>query len=93
MRDRYQNSTDNTLWSKILIGLAALIFVVLIIKFMSSSGPSLEEAAVSLRLNDATSSAEITSGENDPKTVNANTPLISSDLVEIRNGSGQIAFL
>jgi hypothetical protein len=60
---------------------------------MSSSGPSLEEASVSLRLSDATSSAEITSGEKDPKTVNANTPLSDLDLVEVRNGTGQIAFL
>ncbi len=60
---------------------------------MSSSGPSLEEASVSLRLSDATSSAEITSGENDPKTVNANTPLSDLDLIEVRNGTGQIAFL
>lgn len=94
MRDRYQNSWDNNaLWSRVLVGLAAVIFVVLIIKFMSSSGPSLEEASVSLRLSDATSSAEITSGENDPKTVNANTPLSDLDLIEVRNGTGQIAFL
>lgn len=94
MRDRYQNSWDNNaLWSRVLIALAAVIFVALIIKFMSSGGPSLEDASVTLRLTDTTSSAEITGDGNDPKSVNANTPLMSLDLVEIRNGTGQIGFL
>jgi len=92
MRGQYQNPDTNP-WSKILIGLAAVIFVVLIVKFIGGQGPSLEDATVSLRLTDTTSSAQITSGENDAKNVNANTPLVSLDLVEIRNGSGQIAFL
>jgi hypothetical protein len=60
---------------------------------MSSGGPSLEDASVSLRLTDTTSSAEITSDGDDPKSINANTPLINLDLVEMRNGTGQIAFL
>lgn len=93
MRDRYQNSAENNPWSKILIALAAIIFVILIIKFMTSRGPSLEDASVTLRLSDTTSNAQITSGENDPKSVTANTPLTSMDLVEIRNGTGQVAFL
>lgn len=93
MRGQYQNPADTNPWSKILIGLAVVIFVVLIGKFVSSSGPSLEDAAVSLRLSDASSSAQIISGDNDEKTVNANTPLSALDLVEIRNGTGQIAFL
>jgi hypothetical protein len=92
MRGQYQNPDTNP-WSKILIGLAAIIFVVLIAKFIGGGQPSLEDATVSLRLTDTTSSAQITSGENDAKNVNANTPLASLDLVEIRNGSGQIAFL
>ena len=93
MRDRYQNSTENNPWSKILIALAAIIFVVLIIKFMTSRGPSLEDAPVSLRLSDTTSNAEITSGNNDPKSVTANTPLTKMDLIEMRSGTGQVAFL
>lgn len=93
MRDRYQNTTDNTLWSKVLVSLAAIIFVVLIIKFMSSSGPSLDTASVSLRLSDATSSAQITPENKDPQSIEANTPLSELDLIEIRNGTGQIAFL
>jgi hypothetical protein len=93
MRGQYQNPTDNNPWSKILIGLAIVIFVVLIGKFISSSGPSLEDAAISLRLSDASSNAQIVSGDNDEKNVNANTPLTTLDLVEIRNGTGQIAFL
>lgn len=92
MRGQYQNPDTNP-WSKILIGLAVVIFVVLIGKFISGQGPSLEDAAVSLRLTDASSNAQITSGDNDPKNVNANTPLSALDLVEIRNGTGQIAFL
>ncbi|MCB9807052.1 hypothetical protein H6768_04150 [Candidatus Peribacteria bacterium] len=93
MRGQYQNPADNNPWSKILIGLAIVIFVVLIGKFISSSGPSLEDAAISLRLSDASSSAQIISGDNDQKTVNANTPISALDLVEIRNGTGQVAFL
>lgn len=91
MRGQYQNPDTNP-WSKILIGLAAVIFVILIAKFISG-GPSLEDAAVSLRLTDASSSAQIVSGDNDEKSVNANTPLVALDLIEIRNGTGQIAFL
>lgn len=93
MRGQYQNPADTNPWSKILIGLAVVIFVVLIGKFVSSSGPSLDDAAVSLRLSDASSSAQIISGDNDEKTVNANTPISALDLVEIQNGTGQIAFL
>lgn len=93
MRGHYQNPVNNNPWSKILIGLAIVIFVVLIGKFISGQGPSLEDAAVSLRLSDASSSAEITSGDNDAKNVNANTPLAALDLVEVRNGTGQVAFL
>lgn len=93
MRGQYQNPGDNNPWSKILIGLAAVIFVVLIAKFIGGQGPSLEDAAVSLRLTDASSSAQIISGDNDEKSVNANTPLVALDLVEVRNGTGQIAFL
>ena len=93
MRGQYQNPGDNNPWSKILIGLAVVIFVVLIAKFIGGQGPSLEDAAVSLRLTDASSNAQIVSGDNDEKNVNANTPLVALDLVEVRNGTGQIAFL
>lgn len=93
MRDRYQNSTDSTLWSKVLISLAAIIFVVLIIKFMTGSGVSLADAPVSLRLSDTTSSAQITSDGEEPKTVDANTPLTDLDLLEMRSGTGLVAFL
>lgn len=93
MRGQYQNPGDNNPWSKILIGLAAVIFVVLIAKFIGGQVPSLEDAAVSLRLTDTSSSAQIISGDNDEKSVNANTPLVALDLVEVRNGTGQIAFL
>lgn len=34
MRGQYQNPSDNNPWSKILIGLAVVIFVVLIAKFI-----------------------------------------------------------
>lgn len=93
MRDRYQNSAETNPWSKILIALGAVIFVILIIKFMTSGGPSLEDSPVSLRLSDTTSNAEITSGNNDPKSVTVNTPLTKMDLIEMRNGTGQVAFL
>jgi len=92
MRWQYQNPNNNP-WSKILIGLAAVIFIVLIIKFIGGKGPSLENATVTLRLTDATSSAELSSEKKDIKSVNANTPLSPLDLIEIKNGTGQIAFL
>jgi hypothetical protein len=92
MRGQYQNP-NNTPWSKILIGLAALIFVILIIKFIGGRGPSLEEATVTLRLADVSSNAQISAGEKAPKNVNANTPLSPLDLVEVKNGTAQINFL
>lgn len=70
-----------------------MIFIVLIIKFIGGKGPSLENATVTLRLTDATSSAELSSEKKDIKSVNANTPLSPLDLIEIKNGTGQIAFL
>ena len=63
MRGNYSNSATSTQWTKILVLLGALIFIVLIIKFMSSGGESLENAAVSLRLPDTTSSASIMTSE------------------------------
>lgn len=93
MRGDYQNANSGNLWSRVLIGWAGIIFVILIIKFMGGSGPSLEEATVSLRLTDSTSSAQIISENNKQKDVNANTPLVSHDLVEMKNGTGKIAFL
>lgn len=93
MRGQYQNPGNSNPWSKILIGLAILIFVVLIAKFVGGQGPSIEDAAVSLRLTDASSSAQIIASDNDEKSVNTNTPLAPLDYIEIRNGTGQIAFL
>jgi hypothetical protein len=93
MRGSYQTQNNTNPWPKIILGLAVVIFVVLIVKFIMGQGPSLDEAAVSLRLTDATSTATITASDNDSKDVSANTPLASMDLVEVRNGTGQIAFL
>ena len=54
---------------------------------------SLADAPVSLRLSDTTSSAQITSDGEEPKTVDANTPLTDLDLLEMRSGTGLVAFL
>lgn len=94
MRGNYSDSAQSTQWTKILLGLGALIFIVLIIKFMSGgSSESLETAAASLRLPDTTSSAQITTGENKQKDVNANTPLSTLDFIEVKNGTAQVALL
>lgn len=93
MRGSYQAQNNTNPWPKIILGLAVVIFGVLIVKFIMGSGPSLDEAAVSLRLTDVTSTAIITANDNDTKSVNANTPLSPLDLIEVRNGTGQIAFL
>lgn len=94
MRGNYSAPDQSKQWTKILLGLGALIFVVLIIKFMSSGGgESLETAAASLRLPDTTSSASITTAENKQKDVNANTPLASLDFIEVKNGTAQVGLL
>lgn len=94
MRGNYSAQTPSTQWTKILLGLGALIFVVLIVKFMSAqSSESVENAAVSLRLPDTTSSAQITTGENSQKDVNTNTPLSTLDFVEVKNGTAQVVLL
>lgn len=94
MRGNYSAQTPSTQWTKILLGLGALIFVVLIVKFMSAqSSQTVENAAVSLRLPDTNSSAQITTGENSQKDVNANTPLSTLDFVEVKNGTAQVVLL
>lgn len=61
---------------------------------MTSGGSeSLENAAASLRLPDTTSSAQITTGENKQKDVNANTPLATLDFIEVKNGTAQVVLL
>lgn len=96
--DRYNSysassSTPNPL-TKILIWAAGIILVILLARFIGSgSGASLETATVSLKLSDTTSAAEIIDSENDAKEVNANTPLSPLDLIEIKNGTGQVLFL
>jgi len=94
MRGNYSAQAQSSQWTKILLGLGALIFVVLIIKFMSSrGGESVETASASLHLADTTSSAQITTGENKQKDVNANTPLSTLDFIEVKNGTAQVALL
>ncbi len=92
MRGDYSH-TPSTQWTKILLGLGAFIFIILIVKFMNGGGESLDTASVSLRLPDTTSSAQITTGENKEKDVNANTPLSTLDFIEVKNGTAQIVLL
>jgi hypothetical protein len=77
-----------------LIWAAGIILVILLARFIGSgSGDSLETATASLKLSDTSSSAEIIDSDNDVKDVNANTPLDPLDLIEIKNGTGQVLFL
>lgn len=96
MRGQYSpTQSQSVLWTRILLGLAALILIILIGKFIGggTSSASLENAAASLRLPDSTSSANIVDADNKQKDVNANTPLASLDFIEIKNGTGQVALL
>ncbi len=93
MRGDYQNNAKNP-WPKILLALIGIIFVILIARFIGKEDvQDIQTAPISLRLTEATSNAQITTGDNDQKNVNSNTPLTALDLVEIRNGTGQIVFL
>lgn len=93
MRGNYSQQEQSAQWTKILLMLGGLIFVVLIIKFMMGGSESLENANVSLRLQDTTSSAAITTAENEQKDVNANTPLATLDFIEVKNGTAQVVLL
>jgi len=90
-----RNTSQNTPpWTTALIGIIALLFIVLIWRFVSGgSSPDLATAPVSLRMTDATSSALVMSESKKEKTVQANTPLANLDLIEIKNGTAKIAFL
>ena len=95
MNRRGYEPEQRNLWTKILLGLAGLIFVVLIGKFIGSStaNATLETAVASLRLPDTTSSAEITTSDNKQKDVNANTPLSTLDFIEVKSGTAQVTLL
>ncbi len=94
MRGQYSSAqSQSVLWTRILLGLAALILIILIGKFIGGSSASLETAAASLRLPDGTSSAQIVDADNKQKDVNANTPLSSLDFIEVKNGTGQVVIL
>lgn len=95
MRGQYSSTqSQSVLWTRILLGLAALILIILIGKFIGgSSSESIENAAASLRLPDSTSSAQIIDADNKQKDVNANTPLSSLDFIEVKNGTGQVVIL
>lgn len=92
--DRFTASQSNPPWTKILIGIIALLFVVLIWRFVSGgSTPDLASAPVSLRMTDQTSSALLINDNKKEKTIQVNTPLATLDLIEIKNGTAMIAFL
>ena len=95
MRGQYSTTqSQSVLWTRILLGLAALILIILIGKFIGGgSSASIENAAASLRLPDSTSSAQIVDADNKQKDVNANTPLSSLDFIEVKNGTGQVVIL
>lgn len=72
----------------------AFIFIVLIVRFVSGGWePSLDEAPNSLRLTGTQSNAAIINGSGDEKSVSGNTALSALDLIEVRSGTGQVAFL
>lgn len=92
--DRFAQSQSTPPWTKVLIGIIAFLFLILIWRFMSSgSTPDLATAPISLRMTDETSSALLTSEDKEEKTIQVNTPLASGDLIEIKNGTAKIAFL
>lgn len=83
--DRYSSSPSTPSWTAALIGVIALLFIILIWRFVSGgSAPDLATAPVSLRMTDETSSALLVSESKKEKTIQANTPLADLDLVEIK---------
>lgn len=91
--DRFEQSGQNP-WAKIFVWAIGLIMLILLVRFISGgSDASLDTAAVSLKLTDTNSSAQIIDTDNSQKDVNANTPLAPLDQIEIKNGTAQILFL
>ncbi|MFA6080288.1 MAG: hypothetical protein WC753_02275 [Candidatus Gracilibacteria bacterium] len=92
--DRNIISQTTPPWTTALIVIIALLFVILIWRFVSGgSAPDLATAPVSLRMTDATSSVLLTGQDKKEKTVQANTPLADLDLIEVKNGTAKLAFL
>jgi hypothetical protein len=92
--DRYSSTQSTPPWTKVLIGIIALLFIILIWRFVSGgSTPDLATAPVSLRMTDETSAALLISEDKEEKTLQTNTPLADLDLIEIKNGTAKIAFL
>jgi hypothetical protein len=83
--DRYSPAQSTPPWTTALIGVIALLFIILIWRFVSGgSAPDLATAPVSLRMTDETSSALLIQETQKEKTIQVNTPLASGDLVEIK---------
>jgi len=92
--DRYTSAQSTPPWTTALIGVIALLFIILIWRFVSGGGtPDLATAPVSLRMTDETSSALLISESKKEKTIQVNTPLADLDLIEIKGGTAKIAFL
>jgi hypothetical protein len=92
--DRYASTQSTPPWTTALIGVIALLFIILIWRFVSGwSAPDLATAPVSLRMTDETSSALLIQESQKEKTIQVNTPLASGDLVEIKGGTAKMAFL
>lgn len=83
--DRYASTQSTPPWTTALIGVIALLFIILIWRFVSGgSAPDLATAPVSLRMTDETSSALLIQESQKEKTIQVNTPLADGDLVEIK---------
>lgn len=92
--DRFSSPQSTPPWTTALIGVIALLFIILIWRFVSGgSTPDLATAPVSLRMTDETSSALLIQESQKEKTIQVNTPLASGDLVEIKGGTAKMAFL
>lgn|GEM_PF-558058 len=92
--DRLSSAQSTPPFTTALIGVIALLFVILIWRFVSGeSAPDLATAPVSLRMTDESSSVLLISESKKEKTIQANTPLANLDLIEIRGGTAKIAFL
>ncbi len=83
--DRHSSVQSTPPWTTALIGVIALLFIVLIWRFVSGgSEPDLSTAPVSLRMTDETSSALLINENKKEKTIQANTPLADLDLIEVK---------
>lgn len=89
MRGNYIQENPHPL-SRVLIAGIALIFVLLIFKFLGGND---DEADVSIKFSNEMSNAQLSTGTKEGKNINVPTALSPKDTITQKNGTSQITFL